>query len=519
MTYKLRYSDYPGSAGPPDPARWVGPPGPAGPPGPPGADAVPPPGGSTDGGPFLPLIGGVVSGPIWGPGFGSPGATDLFVTPGSGRVINFGYDGFGIGMMGQMAYHGSFNSATEFSWFGGIEATSYRTIDQSYNVTGISTTPSVLSTSANFMGVANHDVNMVGFAISRDSLDTRGSNNGFYNTVVVTNVGDGGAPFTGTAGGHATFLSFTNVDGPVIGPGFFGSASAWLTCSSSVAGGMGNAINFYPQVIVTASASGWALVECVEGAVVVDQPSGLQTRGYEGTFSGGSRQGSLNDYCFGVFSNGRGSVAFRNALLLGRSEAPWGIDPAGNVIGTVVQTNGSGNNVIPQRAGYGVNLATVNFATAAWWTPGFQVLGDGTTRIGTGALIPTGTGLAVDVFDWAGGSSVISNPGASYQVNDQLYDDNGGIWQVDGVGAGGNITSGHYLRMPHSYGTVGPSGAITLRGGSGDQTSAITVTWTRLNQLSLQPSGGPLIIANLPTSAAGLITGQVWRNGTVLNII
>jgi hypothetical protein len=421
-------------------------------------------------------------------------------------------------MMGQMAYHGSFNSATEFSWFGGIEATHYRTIDQSYNVTGISTTPSVLSTSANFMGVANHDVNMVGFAVSRDSLDTRGSNNGFYNTVVVTNVGDGGGPFTGTAGGHASFLSFTNVDGPVTGPGFFGSASAWLTCSSSVAGGMGNAINFYPQVIVTSTASGWALVECIEGAIVVDQPTGLQTRGYEGVFSGGSQQGSLNDYCFGVFSNGLGSVAFKNALVLGRSEAPWGIDPNGNVIGTVVQTNGSGNKVVPQRAAFGVNLPTVNFGSAAWWTPGFQVLGDGTTHIGTGSIAPATNGMSLDVTGYAGSAPVISNAGAAYAANDQLYDNNGGIYQVDTVNGAGNILTGHYLRVPYSYGATGPSGAITLRGGSGNQAASITVTWTQQTRMVLQPSGGPLILPNLPTAAAGLIAGQVWRNGTALNI-
>lgn len=54
MAYRIRYSDYSTSSGPPDPARWTGPPGPPGPVGPPG-----PLGGTGD---FLPLEGGIVSG-------------------------------------------------------------------------------------------------------------------------------------------------------------------------------------------------------------------------------------------------------------------------------------------------------------------------------------------------------------------------------------------------------------------------------------------------------------------------
>ena len=42
MAYRLKYSDYPGTAeGPPDPERWVGPPGPPGPTGPTGPQGVP----------------------------------------------------------------------------------------------------------------------------------------------------------------------------------------------------------------------------------------------------------------------------------------------------------------------------------------------------------------------------------------------------------------------------------------------------------------------------------------------
>lgn len=74
MTYKLRYSDYPGSAGPPDPERWVGPPGPPGPPGAPGPPG--PPGPGAGGGSSLPADGrllptsdaGLTSGSYWNNG-------------------------------------------------------------------------------------------------------------------------------------------------------------------------------------------------------------------------------------------------------------------------------------------------------------------------------------------------------------------------------------------------------------------------------------------------------------------
>ena len=41
MAYKLRYSDYVTSSGPPNPAEWVGPPGPPGPAGPVGPAGPP----------------------------------------------------------------------------------------------------------------------------------------------------------------------------------------------------------------------------------------------------------------------------------------------------------------------------------------------------------------------------------------------------------------------------------------------------------------------------------------------
>ena len=71
MAYRLNYSDYPGSAGPPNPAEWVGPPGPPGPvstvPGPPGPPGPQGPVGadSTVPGPPGGLTGGVMTGPLY----------------------------------------------------------------------------------------------------------------------------------------------------------------------------------------------------------------------------------------------------------------------------------------------------------------------------------------------------------------------------------------------------------------------------------------------------------------------
>lgn len=66
MAYKLHYSDYPGSAGPPDPAAWVGPPGPVGPQGPPGPQGQP---GS--------IGGGTLTGPMFFTATGSTASRSL----------------------------------------------------------------------------------------------------------------------------------------------------------------------------------------------------------------------------------------------------------------------------------------------------------------------------------------------------------------------------------------------------------------------------------------------------------
>ena len=112
MAYRLNYSDYSTTTGPPDPASWVGPPGPMGPPGPQGDQGIPGiPGQPTAGGPFLPSAGGSLSGPlglwgtsssintydaqVWATGGatvpGNPGQGELNYM--AGRHVFQGYDG------------------------------------------------------------------------------------------------------------------------------------------------------------------------------------------------------------------------------------------------------------------------------------------------------------------------------------------------------------------------------------------------------------------------------------------
>jgi len=421
-------------------------------------------------GPFLPLAGGTVMGATT---FGST----LAVT---GTSAHTGAATFGVGQGGV---------GTGLTVNNDLFA---KTINSSVGIYTLAGTTLInpLKVASSFGGTSTAGiVNAFSFGISRDAVNAAGSAQGVAMTTMQMNVGDGNG-LTGTSGSHTGLLVNTLMDGPVVGGGFAASVNAYLNIAAPFTGTLGSAIAFAPQTLILAGAANVALAEAIEGAIRSDVA--LLGRGAIGMFSDGTNNGSLDDYAFGAF-RAVGKVGFLNGLAFSRHDTPFGLAATASFIGDTVQTNGSGHGWVNRVAAFGINLPTVNFVTAAWWTSGFQVLDGGTTRIGGAEIAPIATGISIDAVNYIGGTPTVSAGGAAYVVNDQLVDAVfGAVYQVDTVNGGGTILTGHLLRSPYSYGGAGTA-TIAMAGGSGNQAAVIGITWTQQRTLAIQPTAGGLL--------------------------
>lgn len=324
------------------------------------------------------------------------------------------------------------------------------------------------------------------FSIPTDRLDSSASPNGYFGASWYQNI-DGA---NGARGSHTGSLMQVTQDGAygiTGGSSGVGVLNAWFFGSHAVTGGPNNIV-FNPQIVMSASSSGWALAELIEGSINLTAGGGQPgVRGGVTMFSDGGVTGLTDDYAYGVFNNGPGTVPWGVGLQFGRKNASSG--PMAALIQAVPQTNSS--PVTNSTAGYGVDFSTVNFSTYAWASPGAAIGPNGTHYIGGGQITPGASGVSIDVANYIASSPTISVAGNLYSVGDHVYDTHGGILNVTSVGGSGNITAVAYLAGApgYSYGGTGPA-TMAVRGGSGSQTAVIGVTWTQQTALAIQPTAG-----------------------------
>lgn len=310
------------------------------------------------------------------------------------------------------------------------------------------------------------------FSIPSDTLDASAAANGFSGLALSMNVANG------AKGIHSAATVQLNQSGTMTS-GDLDGLNVWLNVTG--AGGR-NVIGFNPQVLIETGASGVTLAEPIEGNVgIATGVTGVAVRGGVTMFSAGAVHGGSADYGF-MAGGVAGDIAWNTGFQVGRYDSPWAISPGGTLFGTQVQTNGASwtNSV----AAYGLRINDVVYANAAIWTPGYQVGPDGTQYVGAGVIAPAATGLAIDATNYVGSSPTISMAGASYAGTDILYDETYGAIVSITVNGSGNLTSATFVRPPYAFGGAGTS-TIALKGGSGDQTAVVGVTWTRETTLSL----------------------------------
>jgi hypothetical protein len=307
------------------------------------------------------------------------------------------------------------------------------------------------------------------------------------------------------AGGHTALNVLAKVAGAVtnIGTnGFIVGINSQLVGVQPITAGNANMIAFSPQTNILAGATGYALIEAIEAGVGSVTPL---TGGRFGMtmFSLGTQQGNPNQGDAGITVAGtKNNTQFGVGYGIGRAASPWGVLSTGTIFGPLIQTNANG--YIPQQAALGVNFGSVNFGTSgfAYVSPGFQVDTNGNVRSGDALLSTSGTTVSLDAVGYTGATATMSNPGASYVAGDQIYDTVcNGILSVDTVSAG-NIATFHWIRAPYYFGATPPA-TLRLVGGNGNQLAVANVTWTQATTLSLQPSGGATVFGGPVTLPSG----------------
>jgi hypothetical protein len=189
----------------------------------------------------------------------------------------------------------------------------------------------------------------------------------------------------------------------------------------------------------------------------------------------------------------------------------------------------------PQVFGNGFAWGGIHFTNEAWRTPGIVVKGTGETDIGNGQIIPTTSGLTIDVKgSYVSAATYVSGDQGGHQVGEYLVGSGvagtvpGAILQITAVNGSGVPTALAIVDAGYSTAAAATNNASATLGtaatfmGAGRNT--VTLTWTDATDgtaatLALAPTNGRVKIGSggsLVTLSGGAIvaTGSINTSGS-----
>ena len=396
-----------------------------------------------------------------------------------------------------------------------IDATSQAIISPGQSVTGT-------------MGAT--DGSVWNFGLAGNSIDNSAAPDPFMPFKVATNFG-------GTKGSIGAFSINQTQTSDTLDPDGLTRFYNTLQITQNLAhrvGNQSNSVGVGIYINQAASAVGWANVEGIE--VGIQRVAGTTINAYNilgmiATNTSGNHAVDYESYLHMFAASG--STSLNTGILLGTPGGQWPIDPTnGWIIDTYQQKNnnpGLTQRMAQASGGAVLDFSQVNFSDSVMKSPGVRIKGIAEIDIGPASIAASATGAQIDVVGYKGALGAVIANGATYQVNDQLYDGCGGIISVDTISGPGGVLTAHYLpgKEPYWYGTGAPA-TVATTGGSGNGAATFNVTWTALTTLSLQPSGGALRLPGIPASTSyandaaaatgGVPVGQLYRNGSVLQV-
>jgi hypothetical protein len=168
-----------------------------------------------------------------------------------------------------------------------------------------------------------------------------------------------------------------------------------------------------------------------------------------------------------------------------------------------------------QRQSLKWDLDFINNTTTqgAFRAPGITIDNLGRIMIGAGLLSQYSTGFEIDVIGRLATSATVNTPGTGYATGN-ISDTVGNIWNI--TASGGAVTAATIVQ---AVPMLSPPATLALPGGGyGTGSGAVlNVTYSSLNTLVLQPSGGPIVSGgDLTLNAHTLRLGVVNSDPTVV---
>jgi hypothetical protein len=83
--------------------------------------------------------------------------------------------------------------------------------------------------------------------------------------------------------------------------------------------------------------------------------------------------------------------------------------------------------------------------------------------------------------------------------------------------------TGQTLKAPDATGTTSTGGSLTIQGGNGTSAGGAVIirtsaTTTPAARMTIKASG-VINVSGIPTSSAGLVTGDLWSDGGTIKVI
>jgi hypothetical protein len=356
----------------------------------------------------------------------------------------------------------------------------------------------IIDSMGNLSGTVNGASSLQRFSVSSDTMDARLGDNACYSDLgIYHNV-------SGTAnGGRQTIWTQLNV-GALTNPSLqMNGINSSIFVTGNTNGAFCQPLSTHVAVMAGASAGSTGnefLLSAAAGSAPGDKYFLQLTYGAGDTVAGSGGAIDANVMLRFANANAAGSPGGGMVFGLGNEGQGFPLNASGTIMGTTTQiaNQGFARNMrfIPPQCASGIDFGHVYFTANAFRSPGFAVAGTGAVSVANAILAPTATGIALTAPNQIVTAAVAATGGGGggggvndYYAGDILFDANGGQYRVATVASGGVAT---VTILTPGLAASPPANPITPTGGSGINCT-LNLTWdaTR-NGVGLAAAGGKL---------------------------